>query len=118
MHCWENTLDLAGINSWVVYKECTNSKISRRKFILQLVQELSKNYRLQRGKTLPGDEGQPDDDANGCAEEAGKRRKCQVLRVCRGNKSSSVCASCKKVVCGKCSVIEKFCHACHEKKKL
>jgi hypothetical protein len=31
-----NVLDLAAINAWVLYKETTNKRISRRKFILQL----------------------------------------------------------------------------------
>ncbi|XP_034735679.1 uncharacterized protein LOC117949486, partial [Etheostoma cragini] len=35
-----NILDLAGINAHVLYKECTSSKIPRRKFLLQLAEEL------------------------------------------------------------------------------
>ena len=35
-----NVLDLAGINSWIVYKEATGLKILRRAFLLKLVIEL------------------------------------------------------------------------------
>lgn len=35
-----NILDLAAINVWILYKECTGSKISRKNFIFQLAEEL------------------------------------------------------------------------------
>jgi len=31
-----NVLDMAAINAWVLFKECTGSRMSRRKFILQV----------------------------------------------------------------------------------
>ena len=33
-------LDLAGINACVVYKEVTGKKISRREYLLKIIQEL------------------------------------------------------------------------------
>ncbi|MGH0149194.1 UNVERIFIED_CONTAM: hypothetical protein FKN15_056976 [Acipenser sinensis] len=35
-----NVLDLAAINSWVLYKECTEKNLPRREYILQLAQQL------------------------------------------------------------------------------
>ncbi len=35
-----NILDLAGINSWILFKSATNSSISRRNFLLDLGKEL------------------------------------------------------------------------------
>ena len=36
-----NIFDLAAINAWILYKECTRSKISRKEFIFCLVEELT-----------------------------------------------------------------------------
>ena len=41
MHSFQNTLDLAEINAWVLYKEVANEKISRRTFIRKLAEELA-----------------------------------------------------------------------------
>uniref|UniRef100_A0A1A9VHW1 PiggyBac transposable element-derived protein domain-containing protein n=1 Tax=Glossina austeni TaxID=7395 RepID=A0A1A9VHW1_GLOAU len=35
-----NTLDLAGINAWILYKETTGEEISRQEFLFQLAEEL------------------------------------------------------------------------------
>lgn len=35
-----NILNMSGINSWILYKKCNNSKISRRDFLTGLVEEL------------------------------------------------------------------------------
>ena len=39
IHSFQNTLDLAAINAWVLYKKVTNKKISRRTFIRKLAEE-------------------------------------------------------------------------------
>ena len=36
-----NILDLTAINAWILYKECTRSKISRKEFIFCLAEELT-----------------------------------------------------------------------------
>ena len=41
IHSFENTLDLAAIYAWVLCKEVTNEKISRRTFIRKLAEELA-----------------------------------------------------------------------------
>ena len=43
-HVFYKVLDLAAINSWILYKEVTGKAISRRDFILQLAEELSDPY--------------------------------------------------------------------------
>lgn len=35
-----NVLNMSGINSWILYKKCNNSQISRRDFLKGLVEEL------------------------------------------------------------------------------
>ena len=41
---WTNILDVAALNSWVIYKQVTEDKISRRDFILALVETLRNKY--------------------------------------------------------------------------
>ena len=41
IHSFRNTLDLAAINAWIVYKAITKNNILRRVFLQQLVQDLS-----------------------------------------------------------------------------
>ena len=53
-----NVFDLAGINSWIVYKEATGLKISRRAFLLQLVTE------LQLRDDIGGNSSSHDDSTN------------------------------------------------------
>ena len=37
---WCNMLDIAAINSWVIFKKCTNSNVSRRDFLFKFVTQL------------------------------------------------------------------------------
>ena len=41
IHSFQNTLDLAAINAWILYKEVTNENISCRNFIRELAEELA-----------------------------------------------------------------------------
>ena len=40
IHSFQNTLDLAAINAWVLYKEINDTKIPRRYFLQNLAEEL------------------------------------------------------------------------------
>lgn len=98
-----NILDLAAINSWIIYNLCTNENISRRKYILNLADELRSQYVRTRKSTTYVDGSQ----------STNKRRQCQSKKC--GNKSKDNCKICKKVVCGKCVGIitkEIICSGC------
>ncbi|KAE8745002.1 hypothetical protein FOCC_FOCC008414 [Frankliniella occidentalis] len=99
LHVFSNVLDFAAINAWVIYKECTTKKISRHSFIRQLANELSAANRSRRAIS------QPLATVANLPElpQSASRRKCQVLGLCTGNKTSSFCAGCKKLVCGSCA---------------
>ena len=47
IHSFQNTLDLAAINAWILYKEINGIKISRRRFL----QNLSEDLALPRAKS-------------------------------------------------------------------
>ena len=105
IHTFYNILDLAGINAWVIFKEVTREKITRRQFLQQLVEELSAPYMSQRSQHHVEE-----------SEEAGtpKSRKgmCQLKNRCQKNKSIGTCDSCNKRVCGKCSTTKYTCLEC------
>ena len=92
-----NILDLAAINSWILYKASTGKRISRRCFILQLVEELRQPF-SSRKNPVPQLEG----NFGFGTSSTGMRKKCQVGN-CSGNKTSNMCAGCRKAVCGSCT---------------
>ena len=93
---WSNILDIAAINSWILYRKTAEKQISRRGFILELIRELisSSQPSADLSVTLPPEitETYPPT----------KRRKCQHAG-CRNN-SSSYCKRCMKVTCGTCAL--------------
>jgi hypothetical protein len=91
-----NVLDLASINSWILYKAVTGQKISRRHFILQLVDQLRDPFCSQRNP-VPPLEGSSEVD------HCSARKKCQIKENCSGNKTTNKCDGCKFLVCGSCT---------------
>ena len=91
--CMFNMIDLAAINAFILFKAVTGQKISRRKFMKQLIEEMilhsSKCCETSTINTLP---------ETGNAHS--KRHQCSYCR----NKTSMHCNNCEKLVCGKCSI--------------
>ena len=52
VHSFQNTLDLAAINTWILYKELTKENIARREFIHKLAEELAESS-VQNQTTFP-----------------------------------------------------------------
>ena len=90
-----NILDLAGINSWILYQETTGEGISRQEFLFQLGEELAKEDQKERqlGKG----------PAEIIATDTSDQKKCQI-KFWNGNKTNKICMKCNKHVCGKCTV--------------
>jgi hypothetical protein len=83
MYVLFNILDIAAINSWILYKETTLEAISRRQFTMKLVEEL-----IHKEKPpLPTRVQTPK-----------KRRRCQISEC--ENKTQNRCCSCEKFLCG------------------
>lgn len=93
-----NILDLAGINAWVLYKETTGENISRKDFLFQLANELAREYRNSR-TSLPVPQMEEETTSK---SSCNVRKWCQIGH-CKNNKTSNICSSCKKYVCGKCT---------------
>jgi hypothetical protein len=99
---WCNVLDLAVINSWILYKQVIGKNIPRRNFLMQLASELSRLYAKRR--RIPAIPATP--VANETLDDASskKRRQCLLEKECKGNKTADICFKCQRPLCGKCSV--------------
>ena len=51
VHSFQNTLDLAAIKAWVLYKEINSIKIPRRQFLQNLAEELGMPF--VKNSTMP-----------------------------------------------------------------
>ena len=97
MQVFYNILDFAAINTKIVYNEINGTKISHRKFIPQLNQELS-------NVNATMNDGDGEETANEEEEYEGERptkRKAFQVRQCKNNKSNVKSYKCKRIICGK-----------------
>ncbi|KAK7881439.1 hypothetical protein WMY93_029848 [Mugilogobius chulae] len=103
-----NILDLAAINAWVLFQQCTGTNISRRAFILELAKELRRDVlRAKASSNAPELQLLPH------PQVPGNRRQCQINRYCKKNRTTTICCGCQKPVCGKCvAKTESRCPAC------
>jgi len=108
IHSFQNTLDLAAINAWVLYKEVTKEKISRRTFIRKLSEELAESQ-VQKRSCIPGQAP----FAINSEDETQPKKFCQVKVSCKRNRSVGVCNQCKKSLCGTCTtLVQRVCKKC------
>jgi hypothetical protein len=84
---WENLLDIALLNSWVCFKEATGSTISRKKFLMNLIQQLVKCKVINSALPATMPSATPEE-----------RSKC-CMKMCK-NRSKITCRICRNVFCG------------------
>ena len=89
---WCNMLDIALLNSWIVYRIVTGSNITRRCFMLQLIEELRSKIVRKRDTII--------EIAN--SPGPSRRRKCRNVGC--NNGTVTCCRICGSPTCGRCSV--------------
>jgi len=99
VHVFCNVIDLAIINSWVLYEKTCRSRISRREYMQRADEELCGTSPNNQSDELAEREQEP---------PTKKRRTCSTSK-CR-NRTTLICCTCKKAICGKCST--KVCLKC------
>ena len=110
VHSFQNTLDLAAINAWVLYKEINSIKISRRQFLQNLAEELGMPF--MKSSTIPHTTKEADAVPDQHFQHPATRN-CQVKDNCKKNRSVGRCHKCKKYLCGKCTAsIQRVCTSC------
>ena len=94
MAVWTKILNMAGRNSWILFRKALESRISRRTFILQLFEELRSAYASNNKKR------KANDSEEDYQRPFGKRRKC-AGKQCKNN-TVTICQRCRKPTCGNC----------------
>lgn len=75
------------INAWILYTECTGSKLSRKEFLFQLAKELTEG---EKKKSNNIDYNLP------LPSTSGERRTCQI-GYCKRNRSNNICKICQRL---------------------
>ena len=96
-----NIIDLAVINSWILYKEAIGKNISRNKFFIRLILELQM-------KETETENSEDDSDPEVNILEKSNKRQCCAIKPKR-NKTSKKCTKCKQFTCGTCTARTKIC---------
>ena len=94
MAVWTNILDMACLNSWILFKKATGSRNNRCAFILQLFEELTSAY-VSNNKKCKLNE--PEEDYQ---RPSGKRLKCVSKQF--KNNTVTICQCCRKPARRKC----------------
>ena len=106
LHEFYNIVDMALINSWILYKQVFQSSINRREFIQRVTEELTASAPTVSRKRL-AEKVCSLNDTN--ASSIVKRRATCSTSKCR-NRTSDMCQECNKPVCGRCAT--KKCKLC------
>jgi hypothetical protein len=96
-----NILNIAAINSWVLYKSVNKTSISRSAFILKLVEEIRELASNQNNQIVTSPQIKRKTSA-AAGSPVIPRKKCQI-RLCNENQSTDVCSECKLRTCGPCT---------------
>lgn len=88
---WQNILDVAALNAWICFRKATNSNLTRKDFILKLIENICKTKETQRDHEFL-------DLAQPVLLFGAKRQKC-FQTGCK-NKTNVICKICKKFLCG------------------
>ena len=89
-------LDIAAINAWVMYKQATQTKINRKKFLLLLIGRLTNREATNNANTASAQ----------CSSESipkRKRQHCYVSVSGCNNITMTLCMTCNWPACGSCS---------------
>lgn len=133
VHVFFNILNIAVINSWVLYKEVNNSNIPRRNFIVQLVEELleqTESFCISQSTQSNAQSSTPRTptvrkrlesiDMNSAKSTPPKKtcsnddKKKGQIRSFNQNKTNVTCFSCKKYCCGPCCNEQKITVLCQK----
>ncbi|XP_047132681.1 piggyBac transposable element-derived protein 4-like [Hydra vulgaris] len=95
-----NILDLTGVNVRIIFKKVTQQKISRRRFLYTLSEQLREaNINHRKSQVAANSNTTIATNSN---TQLPTRLRYQIKTDCKRNLTSTVCASCNKPVCGKC----------------
>jgi hypothetical protein len=93
-----NLLDIAAINSWIIYKKSCSSTMSRREFIMQLSEQLC-------SKSIATRNVMNEVKSNATTDNTfSQRTDCRIRVNCHKNRTKERCSKCSLPTCGQCQV--------------
>ena len=105
VHVFYNVIDLALINSWILFRDVCKSNVSRRRFIQLVGEELTgTNPGVDIAKNVAAKRSATETD-----QPLTKKQKTCATSKCR-NRTTDMYNSCRATVCGKCAI--KLCPNC------
>ena len=99
VYVFYNVVDMALINSWILYKQVCQSSISRREFMQRVAGELTESAPTVSRKRRAEEVCSPNDTN---ASSIVKRRVTCSTSMCK-NRTTDMCQECNKPVCGRCA---------------
>ncbi|XP_065658096.1 uncharacterized protein LOC136082609 [Hydra vulgaris] len=84
-----NILDLTGVNAWIIFKKVTQQKISRRKFLYTLSEQLREASITHRKSLVAANSNTT--TATNSSTQLSTRLRCQIKTNCKRNLTSTVC---------------------------
>jgi hypothetical protein len=116
-----NILNMTIINSWIIYRRINGSDISRRNFIIKIIEEIFDHVSERRSKIMasplqklsintPSPSTKRKSQFQPFASSAKRlfndnneqtRAACQI-RLCNNNKTAEKCSKCSRRCCGSC----------------
>ena len=109
MHVFYNVIDMALVNSWIIYKQVCQSSISHRKFIQKVAEELTGISGSATAMPCKRRAEEIYGPRNRSAASIVKRRLTCSTSKCR-YRTTDLCQECSNLVCGKCA--SKKCKLC------
>ena len=135
IHFCQDALDLAAINAWILYKEINGTKISRRRFLQNLSEDLALPMAKSSTLTITTEDiaacSEQQETVKKLAQQSNKKlsrsnkklaqsnkkpptRNCQVKDKCKKNRSVGRCYKCEKSLYGKCTArTQRVCNSCN-----
>ena len=109
MQVFYNVLDLAGINSWILYKIVTGCNISRRMYLRKLGEELCNSMSNIYVKPCDRNLNQfLSTVSNSLKTVSNKRKRCNITKC--DNKTNQLCERCNIFCCG--THLKRYCLNC------
>ena len=99
VHVFYNVVDMALVNSWILYKQVCQSSISHREFIQRVAEELTESAPIVSRKWHAEEVCSPNDTN---ASSIVKHHLTCSISKCR-NWTTDMCQECNKPVCGRCA---------------
>lgn len=105
---WENILDVAALNAYILYNEARGLNVTRKEFLMQLSTELCSHESTKQSPSLQTLVNNLMDSRQTCHNKGCRNKTSAICRFCEyrfcGSCSSDTCTKIKLTVCQRCQL--------------